>query len=344
MIWSTFPEKNLLRKFSSSFNHYLNGVLNPDSYHGFGKRGPFFEGWYYKLINPKWDQRWTIIPGVYIGAKPEDSHSFIQVMNGVIGKSYYNNFPYDQFAVDEKYFHTSIGNNKFSAEQIHLEIENNKILLKGDLIFIGLSPWPVKWQSPRIMGWYAWVPGMECYHGFVSLDHELMGSLKINGQSTDFSGSRGYIEKDWGKAMPKAWIWAQCNHFNKPFTSLTASVAAIPLRKFSFKGFIVGFLVDGNLHQFATYTGARIDQLSVKESEVSLIFSDRKKKLQIHARRVGGGILKAPTLTQMDRRISETLSSEIDVVLSIRQKRIWQKVFEGSGRYAGLEVVGDLEN
>ena len=323
-------------------DRYFNGILDPDRYHGFGKRGPFFEGWYFKLVNSSGDQRWTVIPGVYIGAKPEDSHCFIQVLNGVSGKTHYINFPYDQFRSDESSFHTTIGANEFSAKRIHLEIGNDEILIEGDLIFNGLTPWPVTWLSPGIMGWFAWVPGMECYHGVVSLDHEIMGSLRINGQETDFSCGRGYIEKDWGKAMPKAWIWSQCNHFIKPNTSLSLSVAVIPWGPAVFDGFIVGLLLDGTLHRFATYTGARIEKKTVSENLVSLIFCDRKERLEIFAKRLGGGQLNAPTLTQMDRRILETLSAEIDVILSIREKGEWHKVFEDSGRYAGLEVVGDL--
>ena len=329
-------------KFKKRINHYLNGVLNPDSYHGFGKSGPFFEGWYFKLINPDGSQRWTIIPGVYIGAKPEDSHSFIQVMNGVSGKAVYIDFPYSQFKSDDKGFHVAIGKNKFSAKQIHLEINNEEIHLEGNLVFSGLTPWPVAWHSPGIMGWFAWVPGMECYHGVVSLDHEITGELLINDQATDFSNGRGYIEKDWGKAMPKAWIWSQCNHFSQSQTSLTVSAAVIPWGPLSFEGFIVGLLINGTLHRFATYTGARIEKKTVNEGDVTLVFRDRKTRLEVHARRIGGGQLKAPTITQMDRRILETLSSEIDVILSVRQNGTWRKVFEDSGRYAGLEVVGDL--
>jgi hypothetical protein len=66
--------------------------------------------------------------------------------------------------------------------------------------------------------------------------------------------------------------------------------------------------------------------------------------LDDYSRRIGGGSLKAPTITQMDRRNSETISSEIDVDLSFRQKGTKHKVFEDSGHYAGLEVVGDLDN
>jgi len=329
-------------KIRDRFNHYLNGVLDPNRYHGFEKKGPFFEGWYFKLVDLKGDHRWTVIPGVYIGVKAEDSHAFIQVMDGTSRNTQYFNFSYDQFRSDETRFHTSIGGNEFSAEGIHLDIRNEELSIKGDLKFTGLTPWPVTLLSPGIMGWFAWVPGMECYHGIVSLDHEIHGSLQINGQAIDFSAGRGYIEKDWGKAMPKAWIWSQCNHFYKPFTSLTLSVAVIPWGPVTFKGYIAGLLLDGNLHRFTTYTGARIENLISSENEVMLTFSDGKERMEILARQVGGGQLKAPTLTQMDRRISETLSSEIDIVLSARKNGRWQKVYEDSGRFAGLEVVGEL--
>ncbi len=144
--------------------------------------------------------------------------------------------------------------------------------------------------------------------------------------------------------MPKAWIWAQCNHFNQSYTSLKLSVAVIPWRHATFNGFIVGLLLDGTLHRFATYAGARIEKQTLSEKDGSLVFSDRKERLEIFASRIGGGQLQAPTVTQMDRRITETLSSEIDVVLSVRKNGAWQKVFEDSGRFAGLEVVGELNS
>ena len=36
-----------------------------------------------------------------------------------------------------------------------------------------LDPWRVRPLSPGAMGWYAWVPAMECYHQVVSFGHAL---------------------------------------------------------------------------------------------------------------------------------------------------------------------------
>ena len=48
-------------------------------------------------------------------------------------------------------------------------------------------------------------------------------AIIVNDNNKPFGG-RGYIEKDWGQAFPRAWIWTQSNHFgaDAPGTSLTA--------------------------------------------------------------------------------------------------------------------------
>ena len=51
------------------------------------------------------------------------------------------------------------------------------------------------------MGWYAWMPFMECYHGLVSLDHGIEGVLSAESDTVDMTGGRGYTEKDWGAAF-----------------------------------------------------------------------------------------------------------------------------------------------
>ena len=167
--------------------------------------------------------------------------------------------------------------------------------------------------SPGVMGWFAWVPGMECYHGIVSMDHSLRGSLLINGQTMDFTGGRGYMEKDWGRAMPRVWVWMQSNHFDRAGTGFTFSIADIPWGIFHFKGFLGGLLLDGQLHRFATYTGARLHDFTLASDSVHFVLSDLQKRLIVTAHSAQGVDLRAPTTRQMDRRIQETLSAAIDL-------------------------------
>ena len=318
-------------------------VLKPEAFHGDAKKGPYFEGWYFKNIAPGGEKRWSVIPGVYIGKHPQDSHSFIQFMNGATGESWYLDFPYEDFQADNERFDVRVGQNEFSGSHLLLNIDRQDFSASGRLDFQDTNPWPVTVFSPGIMGWFAWLPGMECYHGVVSLDHPITGELTINGETIDFSGGRGYMEKDWGQAMPKVWIWSQTNHFKQPGVSLTLSVAEIPFGPLTFNGFIVGLLLNGELHKFATYTGARIEKLALDDGQVEIVFADRRKRLEISARRGRASSLQAPTVSQMDRRIMETLSAEIHVTFSIKQSGRWQVVFEDTGKYAGLEIVGELD-
>jgi tocopherol cyclase len=322
--------------------NYFHSVLHPDLYHGMHKTGPFFEGWYFKLIDASQQRRWCIIPGVYIGKNPADSHAFIQVMDGGSGQSSYQPFDFPSFVTRQDRFEVNLAGCQFSTSGIRLDISQPDLSLHGELHFGKIFPWPVSLFSPGAMGWYAWVPGMECYHGVVSLDHSLRGALEINGEQVDFTGGRGYAEKDWGKSFPRAWVWMQTNHFSRRGSSLTFSAAIIPWGKSSFDGFTAGFLTGGRLHRFATYTGAHFEEYRVSDTSVHAVLSDRSKRLEVTATRAEGGILRAPTLSQMDRRITETLSAQVQVKLTHRQGSRWPVDFEDTGLHAGLEVNGKL--
>ena len=54
----------------------LRTTLTPGMYHGFNKKPPFFEGWYYKLVSADERYKVAIIPGVILG---QDAHAFVQV-------------------------------------------------------------------------------------------------------------------------------------------------------------------------------------------------------------------------------------------------------------------------
>jgi hypothetical protein len=181
---------------------------------------------------------------------------------------------------------------------------------------------------------------MECYHGVLSLDHPIHGYLNIDGQRIDFSGGRGYIEKDWGQSFPAAWVWFQSNHFANPGTSITASVALIPWLGSAFRGFIIGLWRDQNLYRFATYTKATIEKLAITDDHVDWIVEDRKYKLVMSARRAEGGLLLGPTRLEMGKRVTETLNAEVDIRLLAKEGEV---IFEGLGRHAGLEVHGDID-
>ena len=311
-------------------------------YHGHGLTHNFFEGWYFKIADAAQQQVWAVIPGVFLASssQPEqESHAFVQTLNGRTGETHYHRYPLSDFSAAPDAFDVRIGPNHFNARALSLDIAEAGQSLRGELHFDGTVPWPVTLTSPGIMGPYALAPFMECYHGVVSLDHGVSGALAINGQTADFAGGRGYIEKDWGQAFPRGWIWMQTNHFDLPGTCFTASVAHIPWLGAAFRGFLAGLWHEGRLYRWATYTGAAMVRLTLTDTRVYWHLHDSRYGLEIEAKRNEGGLLHAPFRTAMLQRVLESLTAEVWVRLSERASG--HEIFSGTGRHAGLEVGGD---
>jgi tocopherol cyclase len=321
---------------------WIANTLHPERYHGRGRKPPFFEGWYFKLIDPSEQHRYAIIPGIFLSDDPAQRHAFVQVLDGITGHATFHRYPIEEFWAAADAFDLRIGPNRFTLREIALQIDSPERTVHGVVRFGDLTPWPVTLAAPGVMGWYAWVPFMECNHGVLSLDHAIEGSLAVDGGAVNLSGGRGYIEKDWGSSFPSAWIWFQSNHFQRPGTSITASIAVIPWLGGAFRGQIIGLRHEGSLYRFATYTGARVEKLVVGEQEVVWVVRDRRHRLEMRARRAQSGLLKGPSKSDMGLRVPETLQAEIAVRLTALEGRAERVIFEGAGRNGGLEVGGDI--
>jgi len=320
--------------------NYLKTLWRPEAYHGAGKQGNFFEGWFFKVVDEAKENVFAFIPGISLG---DDPHAFIQILDGQTHQSNYIRFPLQDFKASSKKMEIQIRNNIFTGRYLQLNIKTDERWIKGKLEFNDLKPWHVRITSPGAMGWYAFIPFMECFHSVISFDHSIEGTLSINKTDIQFDGGRGYIEKDWGKSFPGAYVWIQSNHFERTGISLMASVAKIPWLKGSFRGFIIGLLLDVKLHRFSTYTGAELNYLKLNDTHVKLEVTDRKYRLKIQAVRSNGGLLNAPYGMKMLRRVSETLSSQVKIDLYQIIKNENEQIFSAQGFPAALDVNGKLE-
>lgn len=320
---------------------YLRGVLHPEIYHGFGKSAPYFEGWYFKLVDSTRQRRLAVIPGIFMAeGDSHGNHAFIQVLDGMTGRASYHQYPLSAFSAAPDKFDVWVGESHFTTESISLNIDTPDGRVQGKLDFEHQALFPSTIWMPGIMGPFAWIPAMECYHGLISLDHGLKGALTVDGEAWDFTGGRGYIEKDWGTNFPSAYIWMQSNHFPSMGTSLSASVAMIPLYGLNFPGFIIALWNEGKLYRWATYTGAKIKHLELSDSHVVWTVSGGGYTLTLQAERRSGGLLKAPIRTEMHKRVDETMQSTVQVTLTDKAGRV---IFEEVGDCTALEVHGETE-
>lgn len=324
-------------KFIPCYNTKKLG--NTTIFQGNKKKNEYFEGWYFKMVSKDETSIVSIIPGISLSADGKEKHAFIQIIDGKTAETSYYSFSIEEFSFSKKEFAIKISNNYFSKDSIILNIDqkgekitgkvkmNNTVRYKSGRLF-----------NPGIMGWYRFVPFMECYHGVVSLTHNLNGSLQIKDKVHNFDKGKGYIEKDYGSSMPSSWIWMQSNHFTESESSIMLSIANIPWLGKSFNGFLGFFYHQDKIYHFATYRSTKLKLEIISENELLINITNRKHKFILNVISNNTGLLKAPVEGSMDRRIPESIDATIKITMLDKKGNV---ILKDSTNIAGLEMVGD---
>ncbi len=309
-------------------------IYKPEVFQGNFNRKNYFEGWYYKHVTQDLKHVYSFIPGVSLNGT--SSHSFIQVIDGATGATEYINYPIDKFSWDKSSLYVKVGDSVFTGKYIDLNIVEDQIQVHGRIDFKNMVRYPRTILSPGIMGWYSFIPFMECKHGIVSVNHDLDGGITINDKHVAFTGGKGYIEKDWGTSFPEAWIWIQANSFTDPHSSFNFSVAKIPWMGKFFIGFIAFLYFNKKFYLFSTYNNSKITSIEHSERNIEISLENRDSILRIKAEKNTFGELRAPVSGDMSRRIKESIDSEVSLELYDKKKNL---VYSDSSKRAGLEII-----
>lgn len=321
----------------------LRKIWRPWIFQGHNRKDHYFEGWYYKLVDPKRQFVLAVIPGIALNEKANDSHAFIQVFNSASNSPQYHRYSLDSFQASRNLLEVTIGDNRFTYDSVHLNIDTGVGKIRGNISLLDKKPWPVKAMKPGFMGWYAFVPFMQCYHGIVSFDHALSGTMIVDDQEINFTNGRGYTEKDWGTSFPRAWVWMQTNHFAEEDISFMCSVATIPWLGNFFTGFGAGFWYRGDFIPFTKWNGTKLTNLQINPGRVSFSLIHARSKIDVAATGEDAGELRSPVFGEMAGKVLESLKGEISINYSVLDAGRWISVFSGTGTNGGLEIMGDPE-
>lgn len=313
-------------------------LLQPEVFQGVNKKKNYFEGWYYKLISRDKKHAIAFSPGISFD-KEGKGHAFVQFFDAVTGQTGYFRFSVPEFHAGQDRLDVRIGQNRFGKNGIKVDLIAPDLTVRGRLFFSERIDYPSTWLEPGIMGPFSYVPFMECYHGIVTIHQKIRGYLTVNGERIDFHDGYGYVEKDWGKAFPKAWVWTQSNHFGDADVSFMFSIATVPFVMTEFTGFLCFFRSGDQFIRFATYSGAKIGRFRRQDDHLDVVIRDRKYELRFRAVDHRRGRLLAPANGEMDRTIEESITAKIFLKLYDRKGNL---LFQGIGRNAGLEMVGRL--
>jgi len=312
----------------------LRRLYNPEIFQGNLKRKHYFEGWYFKQVTRDQSCTFSFIPGVSL--VDNNPHAFIQIMNGFTRSTDYIKYPLEEFTWDKRKLFLKVGSSTFTDRGIILDIENDSIKLAGQIDFSNVIRYPKSILAPGIMGWYSFIPFMECNHGIVSVNHDLKGGISINGNKIDFTEGKGYIEKDWGTSFPEAWIWIQSNNFREHDTSFSFSIAKIPWMGKFFIGFIAFLYLHGKFYLFSTYNKSVVSEIKHDKEAVEITVSNRMNILNIKVIKNSFEELIAPVSGEMSRTIKESVDSEVHLKLLDKSDKL---KYEGSGKSVGLEII-----
>lgn len=302
---------------------YKKRIYKQELYQGrlFNKNN-YFEGWYFKNVTK--DNKSTISFIVGVSYSKKDNHSFIQILDNIKNKSYYLKFEINDFEYSDEPFYIKIKNNYFSFNEINIDI-SNPIKLKAILKYNELTKIDKSIYSPNIMGPFAYLTFLECYHSIISIKHRITGYIDIYDNCISFEDGVGYIEKDYGISFPKQYLWIQSNS-NKD-SSIFLAIASIPLKKIKFKGFISILEIGGQQYRFSTYNFGKIKRLKINNNKYLIIIVQGNKTLEIIVESFNSMDLISPKNGEMKNHVKESLESIVYVKLFIKKKLIYNRVF-----------------
>jgi hypothetical protein len=311
----------------------LKKINSPELFQGNFKKKHYFEGWYFKHVSADGQHTIAFIPGISLDGA--DSHSFVQVIVSPGIKTYYFRYPLNAFSTNDAPFSVTIGESVFTMQGCKIKLDDatqeisQGVSFAGEIRYSEATPIQASPLMPNIMGFFAYIPNMECNHGVLSMNHQLFGEIKLSDHEIyNFTGGKGYIEKDWGTSFPSEYIWIQANHFEDDNHSFMCSIATIPFGLFSFRGLIANLLVDGTEYRFATYNRTKVQNFIIEKHSISFDLVKGDVTLSCEALLAETGELKGPNKGEMHRTIKEGLSG--DIILSLKRNGLELLILKSS--------------
>lgn len=286
------------------------------------KKNKYFEGWYFKISDRK------VTLAIIIGYS--ETMAFIQTLDTYTNQRQMIKYSLSDFKIDKEKFCLKIKDNLFTPEKIILnlsmgEVKIRAVLENGEFTRLKSSPY-----APTIMGPFSYFKNMECNHGIISLCHQVTGRLIINQQKLDINGI-GYIEKDWGHSFPQKYLWLQSNDCLQTKAAVFLALAKITIGKISFTGIIMTLLVKDKQYKIASYYGAYLKRIEMKNGNYYLIIKQYPYRLYFKIIPKLGSELKAPQLGRMTDTVKESLDSQVSLLVYKQHQRIGRYDFVSCG-------------
>ena len=120
-------------------------IFKTEVFQGNLSKKNYFEGWYFKNVSADNNSVYAFIPGVSLA--DGDSHSFIQIINGISGETQYIAYDIKDFKWKKDKLWVQVGSSVFTDKYIDINIDNkDKALVEVQINRAGHRR-PAKWEE-----------------------------------------------------------------------------------------------------------------------------------------------------------------------------------------------------
>lgn len=294
------------------------------------KREYFFSR-YFKLVSDD-GSILILMPGI-IRSREGIESSFLQLIDGVMGKAVFFQYPAASFQLSGDKLAIKIGSSLFYDDGISLKVRGDGFEIEGNVDFSDKKSIRKTLYIPDIMGPFAYLPFIKCRHDVINLRNSVSGTVNICGDERIFDDGCGYIEGSNAIVLPKGWKWLQA-----PFTegaSVIFATSPFAIGKISLPGFFACIEINGKTYIFANYTAARY-KVDISETDEFLVrIEDDRYKMDISCSGGEAYKLRAPMQGQMQLPIIEKIGVRVYICLSDKQGNI---LFNGESNLGTMKL------
>jgi hypothetical protein len=284
----------------------------------------YFEGWYLRIIDPSQQINRSIIFACTFAST--DPHAFLQLFSYDDVKPQYIRYPVDSFRTEGERIY--IGENFISPTEIFIQEAD------FECNFTISNPVTLSTQfgTQSAMSFVSYFK-LQTNQEVVYLNAKLEGSMRVLNQDHNIKGTT-YIEKTYGHKFPPGHIWLQSAHFDVPDTYFSLSIGVVPLLGISTKGWFAVLRHDKDEYRFAIYNLAKLKITRSTKTDIELIITRGRFRLEVSAARTTWVNLVGPTDGAV---MSETVREAIDGTITLNLYYNDQLVLNTKGTFAGVE-------
>lgn len=236
---------------SDPYNTLIWNRANDLAGNGYVDRDPWYEWWYYKVVDPDSGRAFFLTYGVINpwdeGKTLGGTKAVVEVGDFVAKIRTGETYPVTQFSASHKETLVKIGENTATDKRVTGHVVN-----KGHDISWDFSL-ERKWSFDA-MGWSKSTGASGIYWYPAQASAAATGWMIFDGHRYEFKNAPAYQDRNWGDSFPKWWAWLVSNHFEgSPDTVLSVGGGQPKvLGTYLFQGLCIGLRHQGEEYIFRT--------------------------------------------------------------------------------------------